>query len=155
MQTERLQISFTMEVSAPAGVLWKLLLDWGGVGDWTPDEFISSCTVTGEGIGATRFLTTPDGRVIGETLERVDPANSRVGFSITSGAPGGITRYDATVTLESLDEDRTAVTWAADMDIPAGADRDRFRSGFESSYRVVIESMARRAASGGGEPVLD
>lgn len=148
MTTKSLHPCIKMEVDAPAEKIWQLLLDWGALADWTPDDFVKECRLEGEGVGAVRYVTRRDGHVIAERLDKVDLVNRVIDLSIIEGAPGGISNYHARTTLEPVDDNHTIMTWEGMLDIPEETDEARqkkIKEGFETSYKVVIECAAAAA----------
>ncbi len=82
------------EFQASADTVWKLLVDYGGIGDWGPG--IESCEVEGEGIGCVRAIGMPGGIVVKERLESLDDGARTLSYSIVEG-PMPVENYLATI----------------------------------------------------------
>ena len=68
MPGDSLHVVVAADVAAPADSLWAEVADFGSVDRLLPS--VVECRLEGEGIGARRHLTTPDGgRVVSELTE--------------------------------------------------------------------------------------
>ena len=57
-------------IRTSADVIWQVISDFGAAGQYLSG--VVTCTVTGEGVGALRTLTSTDGSTIVERLEALD-----------------------------------------------------------------------------------
>ena len=74
------------DVKAPAREAWKLLSDFGGIGNIMRGMAPEDLTMEGEGLLAIRTIKTPTG-VVKERCEALDEENMMMSYSILGDAP--------------------------------------------------------------------
>jgi hypothetical protein len=99
-----------------AAAVWKTIRDFGGIGRWLP---LAKCELRGSGVGAVRTITTTEGAVLVERLERCDEGTRTLSYAITE-SPLPFQKYVATMQLRELGPDRCELTWSASYE-PKGA----------------------------------
>jgi len=102
-------------IEAPAGQVWALFRDFGGVMRYTPG--LEACVLEGEGVGAVRTLTLPGGARLKERLEAFDDTGRRLQYSILEG-PLPVEDYLATVEVHEEDAG-CRVDWSSGFTAPA------------------------------------
>jgi hypothetical protein len=105
-------------VDAPAGAVWGLLSDFGGIAKFGGDA-IEGCTVEGDGVGAVRTLTVMGGATIRERLEALDEGTRTFSYSIIGESPLPVRDYLATVQVRD-EGSGCVVEWASSFE-PVGA----------------------------------
>ena len=102
------------EIDAPVGEVWSGLTDFANPQRLAPA--IASGSATGEGVGAVRVVQSARGLLIQERLLECDAEVGRFRYEVLDIGDmplAGITRYECTVTLQSLPGDRTAIEWSS------------------------------------------
>lgn len=61
------RVSCTIEIQAPAEIIWPVISDFGAAGDYLVG--VINCTVESQGVGDLRTLTSTDGSTVVERLE--------------------------------------------------------------------------------------
>jgi hypothetical protein len=144
MAGERIEVSASGTISAPAPAVWATVADFGTVAAYLPS--VVGCRLEGTGIGCRRVLTTADGgRVVSELIE-LDDERQVMGYRIVEGALP-FDEYTSRVSVRAVDRDRCEVTWSSDFrpKAPGTADdrgdvaaflRAQLRSGVEGLRRL-------------------
>jgi hypothetical protein len=97
----------TASFAVPASSLWPLVSNFGAI-DKIMDG-IEECVLEGEGIGATRTVTTANGQIV-ESLDALDHEKMTLIYSIVSG-PMPFKDYSATVVVTADSDDSCSLTW--------------------------------------------
>lgn len=77
--------SNTITINVRVDALWEAVSAFGAIELYLPK--IVSCQASGDGPGALRTLTSPDGGVIVERLESLNHADRRLTFSLLTDTP--------------------------------------------------------------------
>jgi carbon monoxide dehydrogenase subunit G len=93
-----------VDIEAPAGQVWKVIGDFGGIAEWMPG--IETCRVEGE----NRIIEMM-GMTITERLVAKDDADRTLTYAIADGAP--VESHEAVITVTPSGE-TSHVTWAVD-----------------------------------------
>lgn len=96
-------------IRAPADVIWQVISDFGAAGQYLSG--VVTCTVTGEGVGALRTLTSTDGSTIVERLEALDEVAHRLSYALLTDTPFG--NCLTTMTVRDLGPSMAEVAWSA------------------------------------------
>ena len=134
------EISVNQEFKASADAVWKVLADFGGLGDWAPG--LEGCELEGEGVGAVRTLRMKGGVVMKERLESLDPAARVFSYSITDG-PMPVQNYLATVRVTEAG-DTCRVDWGARFDPPEGVPGEAIGKGVSAAYSGMLKALKRK-----------
>jgi hypothetical protein len=86
----------SVEVAAPANVVWALLKEWGGMAKWHPA--VESVTVN----GTERILNLKGGGRIVEELEVVDEANMSLRYRMKDPGPVPVNNYSAQISVAAV-----------------------------------------------------
>ena len=98
------------EVKAPAREVWKLLSDFGGIGNIMKGMGPDDIAMEGEGLLAIRTIKTPAGTVR-ERCEALDEKNMMMSYSILGEAPLPITHYLSTFRVFETGPNSCRVEW--------------------------------------------
>jgi hypothetical protein len=72
---------------------------------------VEQCTVEGQGIGALRTLTSPDGSTIVERLETLDEASHQLSYVLLTDTP--FCNCVTTMAVSDLGPDQAELVWSA------------------------------------------
>lgn len=132
------QARATVEISASADEVWKLLGGFNALPDWLP--FIAE-SVASEG-GRVRHLTTADGAVIVERLQTFDNAARTYSYSIEQG-PFPVTDYLATVKVSEVPGKQAAlVEWGGQF-VAAGITEAEAIAIFDAVYQGGLKELSK------------
>lgn len=126
---ETLRIKETIEINAPADVVWAKAGNFGDMGSWHPA--VAKTEITGgtnNEANATRVLTLQDGGKINEVLLSRDAESMTLKYEITESVLP-VREYGATLKVESAGAGKSIVTWRSmfkrkDPSNPAAAGQD-------------------------------
>ncbi|MBV1932729.1 MAG: SRPBCC family protein [Porticoccaceae bacterium] len=100
------------DVKAPARDAWKLLSDFGGIGNIMRGMGPDDISMEGEGLLAIRTIKTPTGTVQ-ERCEALDEENMMMSYSILGEAPLPITHYLSTFRVFETGPNSCRVEWGS------------------------------------------
>lgn len=102
-------VSSSITIHAPVDAIWQVISNFGAGNQHLPG--VVACTVTGDGIGALRTLTSADGSTIVERLAALDATALRLSYALLTDTPFA----DCLTTLALRDRGPylTELTWAA------------------------------------------
>ena len=133
----------------PAGLVWVLTGDFGGLQNWLPG--VTGVTVTGSGArdqggNAERAVSLMDGSVTRESLESQDEAAMSYEYAILEmkGFKEG-QQYLAHFQVKPLDDERCEVVWSATFSVPEDFPEDKVakaRSRVEQMYGFFLTHLA-------------
>ena len=133
----------------PAGLVWVLTGEFGGLQNWLPG--VTGVTVTGsgsraEGGDAERAVQLMDGSVTRESLESVDEVGMCYEYAILEmkGFKEG-QEYRARFQVKPLGDDRCEVIWGATFSVPEEFTADKVakaRSRVEQMYGFFLTHLA-------------
>lgn len=139
-------LTYTEEFDACASMIWDLLIDWGGIIDWMPNNYIRSLRLEGEGEGAIRHLSTRDGALLSESLDVIDKDSGYLELSLVNDLPWGLLAYRAKGKLEVISDNKCRLTWQGTFEMPAGGpESDRVVSLLKKSYANMFLGIRRKA----------
>ncbi len=129
----------TETVAVSADTAWQLLSDFGGMAQKVLPEMIVSCTVEGQGLGATRDLALADGGSIVETMSKLDEAGKTFSYTLDrSTLP--LKDYEATVKLTELGADKCQIDWSSVFE-PDGVSEQEAIEFVTGLYQTVIAGL--------------
>ena len=96
-------------IRSSADAVWQTISDFGAAGQYLSG--VVACTLTGEGVGALRTLTSPDGSTIVERLEALDGNARQLSYLLLTDTPFRNCR--TSMSVRALDADRTELEWSA------------------------------------------
>lgn len=100
------------DIKAPAREAWKLLSDFGGIGNIMKGMASDDISMEGEGLLAIRTIKTPTG-MVQERCEALDEENMMMSYSILGEAPLPITHYLSTFRVFETGPNSCRVEWGS------------------------------------------
>ena len=101
-------------VMASPDKVWGILRTGTGLDKWLP--VIATCKLEGQGAGAKRICTTPDGKTLKETILLIDDENKIFKYRIDEQDMLPTKNYVGTVSvIESMG--KTEVRWEAEFEM--------------------------------------
>jgi hypothetical protein len=140
----RRQISHAETFAVPAERVYRLLIDWGAIINWMPDNLIRRLRLEGNGVGAIRYLTTAAGVELAERLDAADAATTSITLSLLPPLPWQLLSYSATGVIEALAADRCRLTWTGNPELPENSEQaDRTARLLRRSYESMFSGLRR------------
>lgn len=140
----RRQLSHTETFAAPAARVYELLIDWGGIVSWMPNNLIRELRLEGKGVGAIRYLTTGKGVELAERLDSTDAASTSLTLSMLPPLPWHLLSYSATGVIEPLAADTCRLTWTGNAEMPGDSQQaDRTAYLLQRSYEAMFQGIRR------------
>ncbi len=137
------EVKVEESIAAPAGEVWKILSDFGGIKVGGP---IEAFEVTGEGVGAVRTITMSGSKVI-EKLNVHDANEMTFAYSIINeDSPLPVSNYSATVKISADGDNACRVDWQGTFE-PKGADEQTASKVVHGIYTGAIQ-RARKTLGG-------
>ena len=130
------KVNVTKTINVTANDAWNKLSSFRGVEDFSP---IEKSVVEGEGEGATRTCTMPDGAEINEVLSFVDNDNMYFEYKIITG-PFPFTNYLSKVKVKSIDDNNCEISWGCTFDADAAVEQDMINL-LEGFYNTMIDGV--------------
>ncbi|MGB8691885.1 MAG: SRPBCC family protein [Steroidobacteraceae bacterium] len=138
------QLSHTETFAAPAARVYELLIDWGGIVSWMPNNLIRELRLEGKGVGAIRYLTTGKGVELAERLDSTDAASTSLTLSMLPPLPWHLLSYSATGVIEPLATDTCRLTWMGNAEMPGNSQQaDRTAYLLQRSYEAMFQGIRR------------
>jgi mxaD protein len=134
---EKMKVSMQTTLNASADKVWQVVGDFNGL-----PAFVAAATksrMEGDGVGALRTLTLPDGAEIVERLETYDDEARTLTYSIVSG-PLPVANYLSMVEVTPLADGQCRVKWSSTFEA-AGASEEEARSAIEGIYAMGFEGL--------------
>ena len=128
-------------VAAPAGKVWELVRDFGGVARWGGPA-LQSCTVEGEGVGAVRRIGLPGGLSIAERLEGFDDAGRSLSYAIVEKSPIPVKNYLSTIRILEDGAQACRVDWSSTFE-PDGAGEEQAQAMIRGGYTGGIAGLRK------------
>ena len=128
-------------VAAPAGKVWELVRDFGGVARWGGPA-LQSCTVEGEGVGAIRRIGLPGGLAIAERLEAFDDAGRSLSYAIVEKSPIPVKNYLSTIRILEDGAQACRVDWSSTFE-PDGAAEEQAQAMIRGVYTGGIAGLRK------------
>lgn len=138
---ETLNVTKTMAV--PADQAWQAIAQINGLDHWFP--VIVDCTVTGNGVGATRILTLSTGEKITDRIEAIDHHGRRFRYNRIE-SPFPVSRYLGTVDICQLGPDSSEIVWTLEIDVD-NEKRDELVGFLKQTLSDGIDGLERDLAS--------
>lgn len=125
----------------PAKV-WKIVSAFSGIENYLPP--IAASTTSGQGVGATRVLTTQDGGRFTERLESLDNDSRTLRYSIISDHPFPFSDYVSTIKVNGDGNQGCQVEWSAEFD-PQGASEAEVQALLSGLFAAGISGLETAA----------
>ena len=147
----RRQLSHTETFAAPAARVYELLIDWGGIVSWMPNNLIRELRLEGKGVGAIRYLTTGKGVELAERLDSTDAASTSLTLSMLPPLPWHLLSYSATGAIEPLAAESCRLTWTGTLEMPEKSEQaDKTTYLLRRSYEAMFQGIRRELERHGG-----
>jgi uncharacterized protein YndB with AHSA1/START domain len=147
------EITTSLEMEAPAEVIWSLLADFGNIAAWWPRDGrirIERVVVQGEGIGTIRHIKNEGvDKVVSERLDFLDPETMTWILSIVGDRPPGIIAYVAIGRLIPLGSARCRADYRCYLTTDSGLEA-RIEKVLRHTWAEMfegLESCAKRGAT--------
>jgi hypothetical protein len=138
-------ISEDADINAPYTAVWALLMDWGAIIDWMPEDNIRTLRMEGSGVGAIRHLITGKGVHLSERLDRADESNGVLELSLVGQLPWGLTSYRARGKVDRLPGRRSRLSWQSWFEvIERGPESTQLAKLLRHSYRMMFLGIRNR-----------
>lgn len=128
----------SIEISASADTVWKLIGGFGSLPDWL--SYIPASELS-EG-GRVRSLANPDGDAIVERLVAFDDADRSYTYAILQ-APFPVVNYRSTLRVRENGANASTVEWSGTF-TPNGATDDDAITLFRGIYEDGLAELAKR-----------
>jgi hypothetical protein len=148
----RRELTLTVDVRAPAPVVWAYVTDWEAQGEWIPATRVRRTGGDGRSVGSTLDAFTGVGPVgfldTMEITEWSEPAPGSDGpWRCVVLHTGRVVRGDGVFEVVELGPERSRFVWTELLDLPLGA-VGRFgwplvRPGFAAGVQLALRKMAR------------
>ncbi len=129
-------VNVTKSINVSASDAWSKLATFEGIEHFSP---IAKSVVEGQGVGAKRTCTMPDGAEINEVLNKLDNTNMHLEYEILSG-PFPIRNYISNVNVKDMGSSNCEISWGCDFNVDVKAESE-MKSVFEGFYHVIIDSL--------------
>jgi len=129
-------VNVTKSINVSAIEAWSKLAAFEGIEHFSP---IAKSVVEGQGVGAKRTCTLPDGAEIKEVLNKLDNDNMHLEYEILTG-PFPISNYVSNVIVKDKGSNNCEVSWGCNFNVDASAESE-MKSTFEGFYNVIIDSL--------------
>ena len=131
------------DVKAPAREVWKLLSDFGGIGNIMRGLGPDDLTMEGEGLLAVRTIKTPTSTVK-ERCEALDEDNMMMSYSILGDPPMPITHYLSTFRVFETGENSCRVEWGSSFQPDGTVPLEEVNPMIEAIYKSGIIGTQKR-----------
>lgn len=133
---------FATEINAPAGDVWALLSDWGGLLRWWPANgpaAILSVELRGDPthLPLDRVLTMSDQSKITESLLKTDPDARRIYYAVSDGFLNNIRNYMATNIMDEMADKKCLLTFSSLFDAPSAEEALQLEKIIVSMYTAA------------------
>ncbi|PQB05394.1 SRPBCC family protein [Aureitalea marina] len=129
-------VSVTKSINVSAQSAWEELSSFKGIENYSP---IAKSVTTGEGTGATRVCTMPDGAEIDEILNKVDNDNMHFQYAINS-EPFPVTGYVSDVKVKPTGDNSCEITWACTYNSAEEVEAN-MNGLFGGFYNLIIDGL--------------
>lgn len=127
------EISRTLDTTPDA--LWRCVRAFGDL-PWAPRDL--KIEIRGEGVGQTRIVALPSGKVH-EQLTSLDDEARSLTYIVPEGNPVPVTGYEARMTV-SDDAGKGRLTWSCVFE-PVGVSEEEAANDLRRRYSAVIRAI--------------
>ena len=131
-------------LDAPADKVWGVLADFGNFLPWATGGN-GSIELEGEGVGMIRHMDLPGLGKLSERLDKLDPAQRVLGYSLL-GEAAGMAEYRCEVTVADS-ESGCVLHWRAEFTPAAGLDAADMVASLGGSYDGMSAALAQFVAA--------
>ncbi len=133
-----ISISMQTKINAPAADVWAIVGDFNAL-----PKFVEAATESqadGDGVGAVRTITLPDGSKLKERLEKYDTDAMSLKYSILEG-PLPVANYLSSMEIAST-ESGCELTWSSEFNAKGVPDEDA-RNAISGIYQMGFDGLAK------------
>jgi mxaD protein len=134
-----MDVKLQATISAEAGKVWETVGDFNALPKFVAAAIKSE--MRGEGLGALRTLTLPDGQQIVEKLESYDAQAKTLEYSILSG-PLPVQNYRSAMKITATGRDECTLEWSSSF-TPRGVSEDKAREAIEAIYVMGFDGLKK------------
>ena len=136
------EVHLERDLPVPAEDVWALLSDFGSIIKWLPSGNDNSTVVlTGEGVGMFRDLDMPSVGKVQHRLDRLDPDNMLITYSLTKGQPLGMVDYQMSVSVSPAGDGACRIKFYGEFEGDPTADIAQMAKNLEDSYRGMCDGL--------------
>jgi mxaD protein len=135
---DMISISMHTKINASATDVWTVVGDFNALPKFV--EAATECKVDGEGVGAVRTITLPDGAKLKERLEEYDTDAMSLKYSILEG-PLPVSSYLSAMKITST-ESGCELTWSSEFNSEGVPDKDA-RNAIAGIYQMGFDGLAK------------
>ena len=132
-------VSKRIEIAAAPDKVWAAIGDFCDIGSWL--TIVVKCELKEAGGKKVRILTTADGGVLVESLERWDDAGRSYTYRIQS-SPLPMENYIATIKVSGVGEAST-VEWSSSFDAKGAPEADVVKT-IGGIYQVGFDGLKKK-----------
>ena len=121
-------------VNVSADALYEFLADFGSV-SWM--QGVTKVEVEGQGPGMARSIYAGGTECVVEVLESLEPAERRVGYTITQNNPLPVADYHAHCTAIEVEASRSLLRWSCEFTPAQGVEESSAVAQVEAMYGVL------------------
>jgi len=132
------KVSMSTVVPVPANQVWQLIGNFNAMPQWHPA--VKTSEQQGEGVGATRTMTLPDGSKIVEKLEAHDDGSRSLTYTILD-SPLPVADYHSTITVRDKNG-QAEIEWSGNFD-PKGVPPDQATQVVQGIYGAGLENLKK------------
>jgi hypothetical protein len=137
---ERIEVSRSARISAPAKLLWGTIGDFGSITSYFPS--VVRCTLEGSGVGARRHLVTDIGGTTSSELIELDDTRMIMGYRVLSSTVS-IENYTSHMSVRPLDDHHCEVTYTSCFEPRDPQKGEAIRSFIETQLDSALRGLRR------------
>ena len=130
-----MHFSYSEAIEASAHKTWQAMRDFAAIGRAGLAERVE---MEGEGVGSSRHLHMPGGRVLVERLDARDEAAFTLTYTMTQPGPMPLAHYQASMQI-SGDDNACQVAFTAEYE-PNGVSEEKANRMLGNVYRALINT---------------
>lgn len=138
------QVSVTQSIEASPEAAWNILKTGTNLQKWIP--IIATCELDGNCAGAKRVCTTPDGKVLKETILLIDNSNHIFKYRIDEQDVMPLNNYVGSVSVLHR-KNKTEINWSAEFDLIHEAAWPDVEKGLTDLFKLAIAGLDSLAQS--------
>lgn len=138
------QVTVTQPIDSSPEAAWNILQTGTNLQKWIP--IIATCELHGSGAGAKRTCTTPEGKILKETILLVDGANRIFKYRIDEQDMMPLNNYVGTVSV-LFRKGQTEINWSAEFDLLHEVAWLEVEKGLTDIFKMAIAGLDLLAKS--------
>lgn len=138
------KVSLKAAFKAPARAVWRIVRDFGTIGDYLAG--IRETSTQGSGVGALRTLTLENGARVVERLEKLDDAGKTLSYSVLETRLP-MKGYLATMTVREQENGVSELSWESTFEA-APEEAPRIEKIVARLYQLGFKGLKRMLEKG-------